>query len=225
MGIIVDAASIILGAVLGRIFKSRAVADRNDIFGVGIIIISVAGAFENLFEISDGRIKGDGVLTVVLALTVGYVIGELLRIEKRLAKFSSGQTRTCGFIDACIFFGVGGLQICGPILLGAEGDSSQLYIKALVDFPFAIMFGAIYGISVLFAALPVAAFQALIAVGAYFCGDFISAGVLARICAVGYVILFFSGLNMLSGAKKKISCVNMLPSVPFVAVFGLFLPM
>jgi uncharacterized membrane protein YqgA involved in biofilm formation len=77
------------------------------------------------------------------------------------------------------------------------------------------------GASVLLAALPVAAFQALFAVGAYFFGDFISGTMLARICAVGYIILFFIGLNMLSCTKKKISSVNMLPSVPLAAVFGM----
>lgn len=221
MGIITDAAAILLGALIGCIFKSKAVIKQTDIFGIGIIIISIAGALENLLEVTDGKVKSTGVISVVAAIIVGYLIGELLKIEKRLVKITDGQGGKGGFVDASIFFGVGGLQICGSILLGAEGDSTQLYIKSAVDFPFAIMLAAVYGATVLLAALPVAALQTLIAVGAYFFGDFMSGEMLSQICAVGYIILCFSGANMLSCAKKKISCVNMLPSVPFVAAFSL----
>ena len=221
MGIIADAAAILLGALIGCIFKSKAVIKQTDIFGIGIVIISIAGALENLLEVTDGKIKGDGVVSVAFAIIAGYLIGELLKIEKRLTKLSDGQGERCGFVEATVFFGVGGLQICGSILLGAQGDSTQLYIKSAVDFPFAIMLAAVYGASILLAALPVALVQALIAVGAYFFGDFISGTMLARICAVGYIILFFGGFNMLSCSKKKISCVNMLPSVPFVAALSI----
>ena len=62
MGIAVDALAIALGAVVGCLFKSKAVIKRTDIFGIGIIIISIAGAVENLFGIADGKIKGEGVL-------------------------------------------------------------------------------------------------------------------------------------------------------------------
>ena len=220
MGIAVDALAIALGAVVGCLFKSKAVIKRTDIFGIGIIIISIAGAVENLFGIADGKIKGEGVLAVVAALIVGYAIGEFLKIEQRLTKIPSDKSKLCAVIDASVFFGVGGLQICGAILLGAQNDSTQLFIKSIVDFPFAIMFGAVYGASAALAALPVAAVQALIAVGAYFLGDFAGAEALSRVIAVGYVILFFSGFNMLVAVKKKISCVNMLPSVVLAAVFG-----
>ena len=224
MGIIADAAAILLGAIVGRIFKSKAVFGQTDIFGVGIIIISIAGVIENLFWISDGKIKGEGVLAVVAALIVGYIIGELLKIEERITKIPSEKRKLGGFVDAAVFFGIGGLQICGPILLGAQNDSTQLYIKSIIDFPFAVMFGAIYGASAAFAALPVAAIQAAIATGAHFFGDFTSAAAISLISAIGYVILFFSGFNMLSVGKKKISAVNMLPAVPLVILFGAIIP-
>ena len=143
MGIIADAAAILLGAIVGRIFKSKAVFGQTDIFGIGIIIISIAGVIENLFWISDGKIKGEGVLAVVAALIVGYIIGELLKIEERITKIPSEKRKLGGFVDATVFFGIGGLQICGPILLGAQNDSTQLYIKSIIDFPFAVMFGQV----------------------------------------------------------------------------------
>ena len=107
------------------------------------------------------------------------------------------------------------------MLLGMMGDSSQLYVKSLVDFPFALMLGAIYGYSVMLSAAPVAIIQIAIALLSQLFGGFFGAEAVSLICAVGYVILFFSGFNMLSGDKFKISTVNMLPSIIIVILISL----
>ena len=73
---------------------------------------------------------------------------------------------------------IGGLQIAGPILLAVNGDNTQLYLKAIVDFPFAFLMGAAYGKVPMLSCIPVAAIQGLVAVAAYFCGNFISQSML-----------------------------------------------
>ena len=135
------------------------------------------------------------------------------------------NTRYSGLVDTVVFFGIGGLQICGPILLAVSGDSSQLYLKSAIDLPFSVMFGAIYGRSVALSAIPVALVQTVIAVSAYFLGDFISPDMLKGLCSVGYVILFFSGFNMLVDETKKIKSVNMLPAIFVVILINLILPL
>ena len=221
MGILVDGLAISFGALLGSLFKSKVVLKRNDIFGIGILIISAVGIIENLFGVSSDGIKGDGVLIVVGALILGYTLGEMMKLETRILNMSQKDGKKVNaFVDAVIFFGIGGLQICGPILLAMQNDSSQLYIKGLIDFPFALMFGAIYGYAVMLAAIPVAFVQIAIAVSAYFLGDFISVDMLSQICSIGYIILFFSGFNMLCSESRKISCVNMLPSILLAVIWS-----
>ena len=105
MGIIVDGLAISLGALLGALFKTKVVLKRNDIFGIGILIISAVGIIENLFGVSGDGIKGDGVLIVVGALILGYTLGELLKIERRILSISQKDGKKVNaFIDAVIFF-------------------------------------------------------------------------------------------------------------------------
>ena len=127
------------------------------------------------------------------------------------------------FIDAMIFFGVGGLQISGPIMLATNNDSSQLLIKTAVDFPFAIAFGSAYGKVVSFSAFPVAVMQIGIALIAYFFSGFFSGEITAQLCAMGYVILFFSGYNLMTNGRNKVSNINMLPAIFLVILFNLIM--
>ena len=68
-----------------------------------------------------------------------------MQLETKISNISSfAKKGFSDFVDATIFFGVGGLQICGPILLVTVGDNSQLILKSIIDFPFALMFGISY---------------------------------------------------------------------------------
>ena len=221
MGIIVNAAVILFGGLLGSLFKTKFIFKSNAIFGISVMLISAVGVIENLFSVVDGRIKSDDVLIVVGALLCGYTLGELCRLEERIGALSGGRgARVNAFLDAALFFGIGGLQICGPILLALKGDSSQLYLKSVIDLPFAIMFGAIYGKAVTLSFIPVSLMQLLIAVAAYFAGSFIGDGMLCQLCSIGYIILFFSGFNLLCESKHKIKNVNMIPSIFIIIVYG-----
>ena len=222
MGIIANLLSILAGGALVSIFKSRLVMKDNRIFSICIMLISSVGVIESLFRASpDGKIAASSLYPVVIIFALGAIIGGALRIDERLSSLSqSNKPWLNGFIDATVFFGIGGLQICGSILLGVEGDSSQLFLKSIVDFPFAIMFGAIYGKSVLLAAIPIAAIQGLIALPAFFLGDFVSEDTVSQLSCIGYLILFFSGYNMMSREQNKIKNTNMLPSILLVIAYN-----
>ena len=222
MGILADFLAIALGGLFGGLFRSKLSIKGNVIFGIGVMLISAVGIIENIFNVTDKRLESSDLLLIVGALILGFLLGEALHIENRISRVAkSDSTRMSAFLDATIFFGIGGLQICGPILLAVEGDSSQLYLKAMIDLPFALMYGAMYGKWVVLSALPVAAVQALIAVAAYFAGPFVSDAMLAQLCAVGYIILFFSGFNLLCERERRIHNINMLPAVLVIILYNL----
>ena len=222
MGIIVNTVAIAIGGLLGGLFKSKFTFKSNAIFGIGVMLISAVGAVENLFTVIDGRLKSEDAIPVVIALLIGYLMGELAGIDKRIGKLSStSDGGVNAFIDATLFFGIGGLQICGPILLALKGDSSQLYLKSVIDLPFAIMFGTIYGKGVAISAIPVGLAQLAITVAAYFAGPFISDAMISQVCSIGYIILFFSGFNLICESKHKIKSTNMIPSIILVLLFGI----
>ncbi len=224
MGIIANALAISSGGILGSLFKKKIQFKNMDILGIGVMIVSIIGFFENCLVISDTGIKGEHTVLIVLSLIVGTLMGDLLHLEDRIGNITNSQERSLnGVTDATLFFGIGGLQICGSILLGVTGDSSQLYLKSLIDFPFSLMFGASYGKASAFASIPVALMQLLISIAAFFVGSFLSNDFVEQLCAIGYVILFFSGLNLIRGPEHKVSNINMLPAILIIILYHMTL--
>ena len=224
MGFIVDGCAIFLGGVLGGIFKKKVDIRNFSALSICVMLISVVGLFENILGISGGRIVGEHTVTVCLALLVGYFIGDALKLEDRVCSLSHSQgLAKNGIIDSVLFFGIGGLQISGPILYALEGDSFQLIVKGMIDFPFALVLGATYGKKVSFSAVVVVAAQLAIAAIAYLFGGFLSQNLLCQICSLGYLILFFSGFNMICGPQHKIKNMNFIPGIFLVIAYNVIL--
>lgn len=223
MGIIVNAFMIFSGAVFGSIFKGKTAFKNFTIMGIGIMIISIVGFLENIYNVSGITLKSDELIIIVLALIIGTVIGDMLHMEERLSSVSNVKNKAfAAFVDSSVFFGVGGLQICGAIMLAKSNDSSLLYLKGMIDFPFAILFGASYGKSVVFSAVTVAFGQLIIYALSISAGSFLGEEVISGLCAMGYIILFFSGFNLLCKTEHKINNINMLPAVLIILIYYLF---
>ena len=159
-----------------------------------------------------------------IALSLGYYIGEALRIEDRIYSLSKTQNMaTNGVIDSILFFGIGGLQISGPILYALTGNSFQLVLKGIIDFPFAIMLGATYGKKVSLSAMAVVLMQLAIAALAYGLGAFFNTDLLCQLCSIGYLILFFSGVNMLRLPNCKIKNINIIPGIFLIIIYNILL--
>lgn len=220
MGILTNGIAIILGAALGSCIKKIKSFTTSAILGIGIMILSAIGIIENIFEISEHELKSANLVIVIFALIVGTVIGDSLKIHEKIEKlegrFVSGSAHA--FITGTLFFGVGGLQITGPLLLATESDSTQLFLKSMIDFPFAITLGAACGISLVISALPVMLLQVLIFAISLAASPYMTADFISQISALGYIILFFVGFDMIS-KHKYIHTVNMLPSIALAILF------
>ena len=220
MGILANAVVILAGVFIGSLIKKEVNLKKFAIFGICVGIISLVSFIENLFEVDGTGIRGAHLYSVVFALIIGSLLGEFLKIEDRVSWLVGKSQANGGIIESSVFFAIGGLQVSGPILLAVSGDNSLLFLKCAIDFPFAIMFGTIYGKRAMFSAIPVAVIQLIIAIIAYCVGEFISAETLAQLCSVGYVILFFSGFNMLVSENVKVKTVNMLPSIALIILIN-----
>lgn len=164
IGILIAALSIITGSFLGGVFKERINFKNFTVLSISIMIISLVGFFENMFDIKGMTLKSNELLIVVFALIISSLIGGAMRLETMLSNISGIFKNNSVFVDTAIFFGVGGFQICGPLLLAMSGNSEQLILKSAIDFPFAVMFGICYGKKVGLAAVPVAVGQLIVAV-------------------------------------------------------------
>lgn len=224
MGIVVNALTIITGSLFGNIFKERIKFKNFTVFGIAIMIISIVGFFENIFDVNGMILKSNDLLVVVFALIIGTILGDAIQLETKINNMSSYLNDSfTAFIDATIFFGVGGMQICGPIMLATVGDNSQLIIKSLIDFPFALMFGISYGKKVLLSSIPVAVVQVIIVLLTILSKTFFDTTVIKQLCAMGYIILFFSGFNLICESKYKINNVNMIIGIFIILLYNVLL--
>ena len=224
MGIIMNVLSIVTGSLFGNIFKERIKFKNFTVFGIAIMIISIVGFFENIFDVNGMILKSNDLLVVVFALIIGTILGDAIQLETKINNISSYLNDSfTAFIDATIFFGVGGMQICGPIMLATVGDNSQLIIKSLIDFPFALMFGISYGKKVLLSSIPVAVVQVIIVLLTILSKTFFDTTVIKQLCAMGYIILFFSGFNLICESKYKINNVNMIIGIFIILFYNVIL--
>ena len=224
MGIMINALSIASGSIFGSIFKDRIKLKNFTVLGISIMIISLVGFFENIFDINAMMLKSNDLLVVVFSLIIGTIIGDAIQLETRISNISRMSDK--GFsslIDATIFFAVGGLQICGPILLATVGDNSQLILKSIIDFPFALMFGITYGKKVALSSLPVAIGQVIIFLLTFVSKAFFDAIAIKQLCAMGYIVLFFSGFNLICESKYKINNVNMIIGIFMILIYNVLI--
>ena len=113
-------------------------------------------------------------------------------------------------MDSPVFFGVGGMQICGPIMLATNGGNELLIMKSVIDFPFALMFGISYGKKSAISSLPVALGQIIILLITMWSENFVDTYFINQVCAMGYIVLFFSGFNLICEKQHKINNTGML---------------
>lgn len=224
MGFIFDAAAIFLGGIIGSIFRKKLKLVNNSTLAIGIMLISAVGLLENILSIADNKVVGEHTVIVTIALVVGCAIGDALRLEDKIYSLpNTDSVAKNGFIDSVLFFGIGGLQISGPIIYALEGNDFQLILKGVIDLPFALMLGASYGMVVSLSAFPVVFVQIAIALIAYCLGNFISGDLLCQLCSLGYLILFFSGFNMIATPKNRIKNINIIPGILLIILYNVLL--
>ena len=220
VGIVANALVIGVFSLLGSVLRKTVSKDKFRILGICIVIVSVVGFFENVYTVQNGKLISGSLTLLLIAFIIGNELGEGLRINQHLSNLGkSDNAARNAIMDSFLYFGIGGLQICGPIAMITQGDNSQLFLKSVIDIPFAIMFGATYGPWAAVAAIPVALMQALIALMAWFMEGFFTDQVVQDICSLGFIILFFSGFNLFTQGKKKIDNINMLPSILIILLY------
>lgn len=238
LGTIVNVLAIVVGCGIGMLFKGglkeRFRENMMQACGLATMFIGMAGAFEMIFTVGDGRLKAGSTMLIVLSLVFGGLLGELINIEKRLDSIGEKLKKTVragsdnrfveGFVTASLVVCVGAMAICGPLEEGLTGNSRTLFIKAILDLVIVAVFASVYGLGAGFSALSVGVFQGLITVFAVFISPFMSDRLILNLSGVGSVLIFAVGLNLLF--PKKIRVGNLLPAllIPVVYEGILYLP-
>lgn len=225
MGTLINAALIVLGGIIGLVFK-KAVSKEMEFSihkatGVAVLIIGICGVLSSMLKTkTDGSISSSGELILVVSLALGTFIGELLKLETRLnrgCKWIESKLKmsnfAAGFITSAMIYCVGAMAIVGAINDGLLGDSSTLVTKGIIDGITSVVLAASLGYGVLFSAIPVVIYQGAMTLLAGLLDEVLAGQLLSDICMVGYALVMCIGINFLSDGDKKIRTVNMLPSL------------
>ncbi|MCU0560770.1 MAG: DUF554 domain-containing protein [Desulfobacterales bacterium] len=213
LGTIVNTLSIIVGSLIGLLFRGGIPEKYSKTImhaiGLAVVLIGLKTA-----------LKTDAVLTVIVSLAAGSFLGELLRIEERLEQLGqwigrrvsgdgSGVSR--GFVFASLLYCVGAMAIVGSLESGLSGNHQTLFAKSILDGIGSVIFASTLGIGVLFSAASVFIYQGLITVAASSIRQLLVPEVVAQMSAVGGLLILAIGINLLE--IKKIKIGNMLPAI------------
>lgn len=234
LGTILNTGAIVAGglggALFGRFLNENVQDTLNKCCGVSIMMIGIAGALEKMLTVEDGVISSGGSMLLVLCLTIGALIGELLNLEGIFERFGSwlkektGNAKDKGFVNAFVTASltvcIGAMAIVGSIQDGLTGDYSILATKAVLDFIIIMVMSCSLGRGAAFSAIPVAILQGSITALAGLVRPVMTETALNNLSLVGSVLIFCVGINLIWG--KKVRVANLLPTI-VLAVAAAFL--
>lgn len=179
-------------------------------------------------------LKGDNLLSVIIALVLGTIVGTKIDIEGKInglglkiqkiflkkQKNDLGQNKFVeAFVTGSLLFCVGSMAIIGPLNSSLLGDNSILISKAILDTVSAFMMSASLGRGMIFSGFSVFLYQGLIYLAANSLKNFFTPAVINNICGVGGLLIIALAFNMLK--MKDFKTANMLPSILFAIILGL----
>jgi len=188
---------------------------------VRVIVVQVIGMVTIGLGLSD-LLKTHNMVFPLLGMVFGAIIGEVLRIEDRLAgigevirkRFAKRQDPgpfISGFVTATLLFCIGPLTILGAIQ-DASGETPQLYIiKGTLDGFMSVIFGAIHGVGVLFSAVSVFVVQGTLTLFGTQLDSLLNDRMRIELFATGGLAVMAIGLNLLD--IKKIRLGSLLPGL------------
>ena len=221
IGTIINAITVLIGGTLGVLLGNRFPTRMQE------TIFATLGLFTLSIGMASALVTKNP-LIVLGSLLVGALLGEALRLDKRLEQFGDwlrklfikdGDSRDSarfveGFVTASLIFCVGPLTIQGAIEDGLTGDFTKLAIKAMLDGFAALAFATTLGPGVIASVIVIVIFQGGLSLLAGMGSNVFTEPMITELTATGGVILLAIGLRLLE--LKEIRAANLLPAI-FIA--------
>lgn len=230
LGTIINTIAIIVGGIFGLLFGTKLTDKQQDglikACGVSVIFIGIAGAMENMLAVNNFQLVSTNSLFIVICLSLGAFIGELLHIEDGFEAFgewlkvksgnSNERNFVYAFVNASFTVCIGAMAIVGAIQDGIYHDSSILITKSLLDFIIIMIMTCSSGKGAIFSAIPVFIFQGSMTVLASLLEPIMTEAALLYLSLIGSILIFCVGINLVFG--KKVSVANLLPALLIAVV-------
>jgi len=214
-GVLVNAAAVIVGSLLGLLSKQGIPHRLTEAIMIGLGLCTVYIGIT-------GTLKGENALILIFSIVTGAIIGTWLDIDKQVNAFgdwigkrfkTSGNSVSIaeGFVTGSLLFCIGAMAIVGSLNAGLSGDNEMLFTKSVLDFISSIVLAASLGIGVLFSAAIILVYQGSIVLLAQFLKPILTDATIAEITCAGSLIILALGLNIVGITKIKVA--NYLPAI------------
>jgi uncharacterized protein len=219
-GTIINVITVVVGSLAGLFFGARLPERARQTVVAGLGLFTLVFGIQMFF-------KSENALIVLGSILLGGILGEVARIEDRLAglgawleglvmrKQAEGNGRSQfvkGFLTASLVFCVGPMAILGAIQDGLTGDYQLLAVKSVLDGFASLAFAATLGIGVIFSALTVLVYQGGISLAAFQVQTLMTEAMMLEMTATGGVILTGIAISSLLEIKP-IRVGNFLPAL------------
>ncbi len=216
IGVLVNTATVIIGSLIGLIFKKGISKRFTDaiMLGIGLCTIYIG---------ISGTLKGENTLILILSMVLGAVMGTWLDIDKRINDLGdwigkrfrkgdgNGPSIAEGFVTASLLFCIGAMTIVGSLNAGLAGDNEMLFTKSLLDLISSAILAVSLGAGVMFAAAFVFVFQGSIVLLAQSLQPILTDAAIAEITCAGSLMIVALGLNIIGITRIKVA--NYLPAI------------
>jgi len=218
IGTLVNVLTVVAGSLIGLLVHKQFPENIKKISFTGLGLCTV------LLGVSMG-LEFTNFIAVILSILLGGIVGEWLRLEDRanllgdkLKKLvrSKHDRFTEGLATSFILFCVGSLTILGALQEGLTGNPELLWTKATLDGFGAIILSSVYGIGVLFSAIPLFLFQVGITLSASWLQPLLPEIIMNQISATGGVMIIGIGINLMD--LRQIKVINFLPALLFIVL-------
>ena len=211
LGVLANSAGVLFGGAVGLALRGRINQKYTSALMAALALVSLGLGIVCVVGVSD-------TLCLILCVSIGTLLGELLRIddrvealgalaEKRLAGGDGGFAQA--FVSCSILFCVGSMAVMGSVEAGINGNNSILYAKAVLDFVAALAFGAGLGAGAVASAVCVLVCEGVLTL----LSPYLSSAVVAEMSGVGGVLLLGLAINLLGLRQERLRVANMLPGV------------
>lgn len=222
-GTIVNVILIVVGALIGRFLSNIPERMKETVmYGIGLAVVAIG--IQMTFE-------SNQILIVIISIVLGAVVGEWMNLDGKINELGKwlelkipskkeGPGVAQGFVTATLIFVVGSMAILGAIDSGLRNEHDILIMKGILDGFTSIILSSTLGIGVIFAAIPVFIYQAIITLLStqisQFVPDVLLDSFIAEMTATGGLMIVGIGLNLIGITKIRVA--NLIPGIAVVAV-------
>ena len=234
LGTIINCSAIIIAGIAGMVFGNHLKESMQNTLikadGVAVIFIGIAGGLSKMLVIKSGSIETTGTMMMIISLSFGAVIGELLDLDGKMTHFGewlkikTGNAKdhkfVDGFVTASLTVCIGAMAVVGAIEDGVHGNHSILFAKAILDFVIILVMSATLGKGCLFAFVPVGLFQGTITLLSSMISPYITASAMSALSFIGSILIFCVGVNLVFDTKIRVA--NLLPALIVACICTVF---